>query len=642
MESRAMGVISISGGEGIDDKSDFVAARHLHQHPMTSTFRRQPGQFTVLALATAMLIAVPMQALSQSATAPIDTAAAADSAETQKLQALFARQWEESANSFPEFASLRGDHRLGDRLSDVSQEALALRDARTQGWFDEARRIDASKLSRSDRISLELFINAQQRAVEQRAFPGFRGMTLRALGGPQSQFSDLLSNSPVNSSEHVEQMLARMAAFPRRMEQEMAQLRRSAALGWVPGRDVLMRIQQQLDAQIASGPEDMPHYAPFKRLGASIPATARSELQARGREAVATHVKPAMQALRALLVDELLPKAPADGSLRGYPDGARVYEMLVRQNTTTTLSAQQIHDIGLRELARLRAEMDTVRVEVKFVGNFNQFAEHLNTDPKYMHSSPEAMLAGLREIGKRLDAEMPKLFAEMPRAPYGIVAMPAFMGNRAEYYNGPALDGSRAGFFFANVLNLDSRPKWAMETLVAHETVPGHHMQIARATEQRDLPNFRRSGFGFTAFSEGWALYAETLGFEMGLYVDPLQRWGHLQWQAFRAARLVVDTGIHALGWSRQRSIDFMVEQTGMNRAFVTSEIDRYTSQPGQALAYMIGKLEFDRLRDKARAQLGTKFDIRRFHNAVLDNGALPLSLLERLVDDWVLAQQRG
>jgi uncharacterized protein (DUF885 family) len=596
------------------------------------------------ALATGLLLlAGPVAAQPASPTGPgaaSTSTPGADAAETQKLHALFERQWEETARLLPEFATLRGDHRFGDRLADVSEAGLARRDALVEGWLAEARRIDAAKLSRSDRLSLEMFIHNQQRFVDQRAFPGYRGMTLRALGGPQSQFSDLLGQSPVNSRERIEQMLARLAAFPRRMDEEIAQLRRSAALGWVPGRDVLLRVQAQLDAQLAGGAEDMPHFAPFKRLPGSLPAEQRAELRQRGAAAVAQHVVPAMRRLRTLVADELLPKAPADGSLARYPDGRRVYEMLVRQNTTTELSAQQIHDTGLRELARLRAEMDKVRVEVKFGGSFGEFAQHLNTDPRYFHTSAEAMLAGLREIAKRLDAEMPKLFAELPRAPYGIVPMPAFMGNRAEYYNGPALDGSRAGFFFANVLNLNSRPKWAMETLTAHETVPGHHMQIARATELRDLPAFRRSGFGITAFSEGWALYAETLGFEMGLYVDPLQRWGHLQWQAFRAGRLVVDTGIHALGWSRERAIDFLVEQTGVNREFVASEVDRYTSQPGQALAYMIGKLEFDRLRDKARAALGTRFDIRRFHNAVLDNGALPLPLLERVVDDWIATQR--
>ena len=264
----------------------------------------------------------------------------------------------------------------------------------------------------------------------------------------------------------------------------------------------------------------------------------------------------------------------------------------------------------------------------------------LNSDERFFHKSPEALLAGYRDIAKRIDAEMPRLFAELPRAPYGVRAMPAHMGaNRAEYYNGPAADGSRAGFFFANTLAWRKRPIWGMETLVAHEAMPGHHMQIARASELRGLPNFRRTGFGYTAFSEGWALYAETLGFDLGLYTDPYSRFGHLQWQAFRAARLVVDTGVHALGWGRQQAIDFMVERTGVEREFVAGEVDRYTSDPGQALAYMVGKLKFDELRDRAKARLGARFDIRKFHNAVLDNGALPLGTLERLIDEWISAQ---
>jgi uncharacterized protein (DUF885 family) len=369
-------------------------------------------------------------------------------------------------------------------------------------------------------------------------------------------------------------------------------------------------------------------------------AATRSALQARAQQAVATQVVPALQKLRAFVADEYLPRASASGAMKDYADGARVYEMLVRQNTTTTLSAAEIHAIGQRELARLRAEMEAVQREVKFEGTFAQFVHHLNTDPRFYAKTADELLTGYREIAKRLDAEMPRLFAELPRAPYGVVAMPAHLGDRAEYYQGPALDGSRAGFFFANVTALNGRPKWAMETLVAHEAAPGHHTQIARATELAGLPNFRRSGFGYTAYSEGWALYAETLGFDLGLYTDPYSRYGHLQWQAFRAARLVVDTGIHALGWNRQQAIAFMAERTGVNQAFVESEVDRYISQPGQALAYMIGKLKIDELRDKARARLGDKFDIRRFHNAVLDQGAVPLSVLEQLVDGWIASQQ--
>jgi uncharacterized protein (DUF885 family) len=348
-----------------------------------------------------------------------------------------------------------------------------------------------------------------------------------------------------------------------------------------------------------------------------------------------------MRRLRAFVADEYLPKAPADGALGRQPEGGRVYAMLVRHRTTTSLTPEDIHALGLRELARIRGEMEAVQADMKIAGAFAQFVEHLNTDPKYFVKSPDELLAGYREIGKRLDAEMPKLFSELPRMPYGVSPMPPHMGsNRAAYYNGPALDGSRAGAFFANTLAFKRLPTWGMETLVAHETVPGHHMQVARATELKNLPNFRRSGFGYTAFTEGWALYAETLGFDLGLYKQPESRFGHLQWQAFRAARLVVDTGIHAKGWSRQQAIDFMVERTGMDRGFVEGEVDRYTSEPAQALAYMIGKLKFDELRDRAKQQLGAKFDIRRFHNAVLDQGALPLSTLETVVNEWIASQR--
>ena len=283
--------------------------------------------------------------------------------------------------------------------------------------------------------------------------------------------------------------------------------------------------------------------------------------------------------------------------------------------------------------------MEAVRREVKFEGDFAAFSLHLRTDPKFYASGPQALLAGYRDIAKRLDAEMPRLFAELPRAPYGVKEMPAHQGpNSAEYYMGPALDGSRGGTFFANILGWKTRPTWAMATLVAHEAVPGHHMQVARSTELGNLPKFRRGG-GYTAYSEGWAVYAETLGRRIGLYEDPYSLYGHLQWQAFRAARLVVDTGLHAQGWNRARAIDFLVDQTGVDRGFATQEVDRYVSNPGQALGYMIGKLKIDELRDRAQARLGERFDLRRFHNAVLDQGALPLGVLETVIGRWIEAE---
>ncbi len=564
--------------------------------------------------------------------------------DAQRLHALFERAFDEQTRRAPEWATYRGDHTYGDRLTDMSPEAQAERDAAVRALLAEAQafsRLARERLGTQDRLSLDMFIGAQQRQVEQQAFAGWRTMSLRALGGPHTQFADLMAMSPTSRTELVEKTLLRMAAYPRRIDQEIANLRRGMAAGWVPPRDVLERVLKQIDGQLTAEVEANPHYAPFKRLSAQIPATERSRLQAAAREAIERQVVPAQRRLRDFVEREYLPRAPASGALSGYPGGAAVYAMQVRHNTTTELSPQQIHDIGLAELKRLRAQMDAVRTETRFDGDWPAFVNFLNTDPRFFHDSPEALLAGYREIAKRLDAEMPKLFAELPRAPYGVSPMPAHMGARAEYYNGPALDGSRGGTFFADVISYKRKPKWAMETLVAHEAVPGHHLQVARSTELAGLPRFRRSGFGYTAFSEGWALYAETLGFEAGLYADPYSRFGHLQWQAFRAARLVVDTGIHALGWSRQRAIDFMVDETGVGRDFVESEVDRYTSQPGQALAYMIGKLKFDELRDRAKTKLGTRFDLRRFHNAVLDHGALPLPLLDQIVDDWIAAEAR-
>ncbi|MBC7604285.1 MAG: DUF885 domain-containing protein, partial [Ramlibacter sp.] len=435
-----------------------------------------------------------------------------------------------------------------------------------------------------------------------------------------------------------EQLIARMRATPKWMDQSIDCLRRSMALGWVASKDVVDRAIAQIDTQLSGDVEAGPYYAPFKRLNTAIPASDQAALRKQAKDAIESDIFPAMRKLRAFVVDEYAKRAPPSGALSNYPEGTKVYEMLVRSSTTTRLSAAQIHAIGLREMATIRAEMDGIQKQVKFEGSFDKFIEYLNTDPKFFHNSPEALLEGYRAIAKRIDPELPKLFAELPRAPYGVRAMPDYRGpDSAEYYNGPALDGTRPGWFNANAAGWRTRPTWRMATLTAHEAVPGHHLQIARAVELKALPAFRRSS-GYVAYSEGWAVYAETLGRSIGLYENPYDLFGHLQWRALRAGRLVVDTGMHSMGWSRQQAIDYMVTQTGMDRGFVTSEVDRYVSRPGQALGYMVGALKIEELRDKSKAKLGAKFDLRRFHNAVLDNGALPLDVLEDVIDEWIEA----
>lgn len=564
--------------------------------------------------------------------------AVADAAETARLHALFDASWERLMRTYPGWATFVGDDRYGDRLEDASREAIAANFDAARRDLAQARAIQRDLLSAKDRVSLDVFIYNIDDDLRMEPFVGFRSMSMGALDGFQSHFAHLLQASPTAQRKQAEQILARFAAYPRRVEQELALLREGLSLRWVPPRSVLERVLAQIDGQLPADIDQNPFFEPFTRLGKDIPAAEQAALRTQARLAIAESVTPAMRKLRAFVADEYLPAAPADGALSSYPGGAAVYAARVRTHTNTDLSPAQIHAIGLRELARIRGEMHAVMREVKFDGDFAAFVRHLNTDPKFFHTSPEALLAGYREIAKRIDPELPKLFAELPRAPYGVRAMPPHMSSdRADYYSGPALDGSKPGWFNANAQAYQKRPTWAMETLVAHEAVPGHHMQNARARELGELPKFRRSAW-YTAYGEGWALYAETLGFDVGLYKDPYSRFGHLQWQAFRAARLVVDTGIHALGWGRQQAIDFMVERTGENPAFVSSEVDRYISDPGQALAYMIGQLKIVELRDRAKAALGERFDIRRFHMVVLDQGAVPLPVLEQAVEGWVAA----
>jgi len=566
-------------------------------------------------------------------------AANADAAQTRRLHQLFDDRWEAQMRRYPEWASYLGDTRYGDRLEDASAEATAAGFAASREALARAQAIPRDALAPVDQVSLDIFVFDLQDELRYERFVGFRSLSLGALGGFQSNLAELLAASPVQTRAQVEQMLARMAAYPKRVEQEIARLREGLRLGWVPPRNVLERVLVQLDAELAPAPEAGPFFAPFRQLGSEIAAAEQQALRERARVAIAEQVLPPLRRLRAFVADAYLPAAPADGALSRYPEGAEVYAARVRSQTTTELSATQIHAIGLRELTRLRAEMEAVRREVGFDGDFAKFIVHLNTDPKFFHTSPEALLAGYRDIAKRIDPELPRLFAVLPRAPYGVRAMPAYRSpDTAEYYDGPTLDGTRGGWFNANAAGWRTRPTWAMETLVAHEAVPGHHLQVARALELGELPKFRRAS-GYVAFVEGWALYAETLGFELGLYKDPYSRFGHLQWQAFRAARLVVDTGIHALGWQRQQAIDFMAERTGRDLGFVTSEVDRYYSSPAQALGYMIGELKFIELRERAKQRLGAGFDIRRFHTAVLDQGSVPLPVLERAVDAWLVAE---
>jgi uncharacterized protein (DUF885 family) len=568
-------------------------------------------------------------------------AQSAEHAETRKLHDLFEADWEWSMRTFPEWATHVGDHRYGARLNDRSLESEGGEYAYARDRLARLRAIDRSRLASADRVSYDILVSRTTDWLEWEKHRGLRMLSLTGQDGVHLGFAELMRVSPAATEADARNLLERMRAFPATVDQVIARLREGMALGWVTFRNSMERVPAQIDGQLAADPAKSPLYEPFTRLGGGIPPAASTQLAAEGRRALEESVYPAMRKLRAFIADEYLPRSPADGALGSYPGGAAAYAFLVRLRTTTGLDARAIHAIGQAEVARLRAAMEEQMRASGFGGSFAQFVAFLNSDPRFFHPNAEALLARYREISARVDPKLPLLFAELPRASYGIRSIPAHHGpDRMESYDAPALDGSRPGWFNANTVALSRRPTWGMETLFAHEAVPGHHLQIARAQELAGMPKFRRR-LWYVAYIEGWALYAETLGDQLGLYTDPYSRFGHLQWRAFRAARLVVDTGIHSQGWTRSQAIDWMTERTGFARETVTAEVDRYYAWPAQALGYMLGALKIAELRDRSRAALGARFDIRQFHKAVLDNGAVPLGVLERGIDEWIAAGGR-
>jgi uncharacterized protein (DUF885 family) len=382
-----------------------------------------------------------------------------------------------------------------------------------------------------------------------------------------------------------------------------------------------------------------PLWRPFAQFPDAVARDDRRRLAEAGRRILAEKVHPAFAKMKRFLEAEYLPACRETLSASRLPAGPAYYALLVRDQTTTDMAPEEIHQLGLKEVARIRAEMDEVIAATGFKGPFADFIKFINTDARFFFKTPEARLRAYRDIAKRADAELPRLFAELPRIPYGIRPMEEYEGDNSDHYSGPAMDGSRAGFFDANVNKLENRPSYEMETTLLHEAVPGHHLQIARAMELEGLPLFRRSG-GYVAYSEGWALYAETLGFEMGFFKDPYQRFGRLQADMLRAVRLVIDTGLHAKDWGRDQAIAYFMDSGAGNADYAAAEVDRYIVMPGQALGYKVGELRIKALREKARAALGERFDIRRFHNALLDDGALPLTILESRIDQWIASQR--
>ncbi len=562
--------------------------------------------------------------------------------EATRFRSLLDSDWQWRMQQFPEWATDVGDHRYDDRLTDASPEAVARREQHDREHLKALERIDADVLTGEDRISYDFALQNAQLAVDWQKYPAMHTRVISAKGGVQLELPYMMNDFPVRSELDAQHALARLKAMPQRIAQDIAWLREGKRVGWVTFKASLSQVPDQIDKLLAKPPTEQPLLAPFLHLPADMPAERKSALQDEAASVLQSQVAPAFLELRKVIVDELLPASPEDGAMSAYPDGAEVYKLFVRGSTTLPLDAKAVHEIGLAEMARIHAQIDAVMKQTGFTGSYAEFADQLGHDPKYYYTSADDLLAGYRDLAKRIDPMLTKLFVTLPRTPYGIRAIPSYQGaNTVEFYSPGAADASTPGWFNANVVALSSRPRWDMADLFLHEGVPGHHLQISRAHELLQLPMFRRTA-QVNAYVEGWALYAEGLGNELGLYDDPYARYGYLRAQAWRAGRLVVDTGIHALGWTRAQAIDYMVDSGGLAREDATAEVDRYVVWPAQALGYKLGELKIRELRQKAHDALGDRFDLRAFDQEIVDHGALPLPVLERVIHAWMERVRSG
>jgi uncharacterized protein (DUF885 family) len=468
-------------------------------------------------------------------------------------------------------------------------------------------------------------------------------MPLTQLNGVHQGAAETVDVAPHATVKDYQDIIARLNSLPKLVDQNIVLLQKGIETGITPPRITLRDVAQQIEAQTVVDPAKSAFMKPFADFPPEIPTSERERLKKEAVTALKEKVAPAYQKLHEFFVNTYLPKTRESIGISELPDGKAWYAFNLRTVTTTKKTPQEIHELGLSEVKRIRAEMDKVIQQTGFKGSFEDFSKFLRTDPQFYFKDADSLMRAYRDIGKRADPELAKLFGTLPRLPYGVREIPAYAekSQTTAYYMPGALEAGRPGWFMANTYALETRPKWEMEALTMHEAVPGHHLQISIAQELENMPDFRRYA-QYTAFVEGWGLYSEGLGTEMGLYKDPYSKYGQLTYEIWRAIRLVLDTGIHSLGWSRQQAIDYFKANSSKTEHDITVEVDRYIVWPGQACAYKIGQLKFKELREYATKELGSRFDVRKFHDVVLENGAVPLDVVEERVKEWVAKEKQG
>jgi prolyl oligopeptidase len=569
----------------------------------------------------------------------VSQAALADVSED--FHALLDEAWEWYLAENPMVASRAGDRRYNTKWRDDSLAAIERRHLERRDFLRRVYAIDRAALPEPDQLNYELFRRDLQRRVDEQQFKGFL-MPFSQRGGVQNLDSQA-SYLRFETAADYEDWLARLDKIDTIVDRVIEVANRGIEQGFVLPRVLMERIPDQIAVQLVEEGEDSPFYRTFATMPDTIAGKDRERLRAGAIKTIEDTVVPAYRKLARYFDKTYLPATRESVGLSNLPNGSSWYEFLAREYTTTLMTPDEIHRTGLEEVKRIRGEMRQIIDELEFDGDFQDFLAFLRTDPQFYYDNPDDLYEAYLATSKRIDPELVKLFGTLPRMPYGVKPIPDSIApdTTTAYYSRPAADGSRAGIYWVNLYKPEVRPKYEIEVLSVHEAMPGHHLQLALQQELGDMPDFRRYS-GFTAFVEGWGLYSESLGYDLGLYKDPYSRFGALTYDMWRAVRLVVDTGIHYRGWTRQQAIDFFKNNAAKTEHDIVNEIDRYIVMPGQALAYKIGQLKILSLRASAEAALGDDFDVRAFHDALLGAGAVPLDILQRRMDAWITDQLAG
>ena len=576
---------------------------------------------------------------------PNQTKNTASTGQSEKLNKLFEEYFEERLRLYPFQATAIADPRYNDQLPNSLSDEYRARERDFYTKYSKALgQINRQSLSSQNRLSYNVFKVEMERSLEGLKFADFK--PINQFTGLSIAFVQLGSgkgNQPFKTVKDYENFLSRVNGFVIWMDQAIANMRQGMAEGVVQPKVLMERTLPQLQALIVKDARDSIFYQPITNIPASFSEADKARLTAAYVKAINGQIIPAYQKLHDFIKAEYVPKSRATAGLSAIPTGKEQYAYLVKASTTTNLSPDEIHQIGLNEVRRIRGEMEKVKEQVGFKGSLSAFFDYIRTDPKfYPFKTEEEVLEAYRSIEAKLQPHLPKYFGIVPKSKFEVRATEKFRAaSAAHQYNRPAPDGSRPGIFYVPIPDVRKYNNTTMESLFLHEAIPGHHFQISLQQEQQSLPKFRNFG-GYSAFSEGWALYTESLGKELGLYQDPYQYFGMLSGEIHRAIRLVVDTAIHAKGWSREQAIKYSLENESMSEDRITAEIERYMAMPGQALSYKIGQLKILELRRKAERTLGAKFDIRAFHDEILKDGALPLNILESKINEWIVKQQQS